>query len=757
METINNAYEQYPWASEATMEKLAGASIKNTATTVALSNVIAKAAGKDYQDKLQDIVRRNQKAKKTASEKGNDFYSSLKDSFSKSLNANNPFDVYENFNDSSLKDAADELADILPNNKAGIIMGKAVKIASKAAGGAGLLLAGLAAVVKMASQHQKELNDGMDLGMLDLGDMTNLKRVSYAAIGSFDEMMKIQRQSLPAFTNMAGDSLTGARQFAYFAAQAEQINIQNGKGDFGLGIQEFATALAGEAELLYQLNEVEALDAQGKKRITNSFAKVMGITTYMAGAFGEQRDAMLQEREANLTDVDFIDAYTRSTEVHLEKFGKAAMENSREGYNTLVTMLNALNMPPEFVENVKSTMNRARADLQFDAEVTNNATPEFLELLTLSGFGPEFLELMNTVLIGKDLSPPQVVNELSAIFRDAHDNGIMLMGTDEASVRQRELLVSITNITDARFAEMSKASEAYIETVGTGIEETDDFVDAADSFKKMKGQFASLTTVTYEVTSAIGSVVSWFLNLFNRENRYANMTTDQVISTMYGDGDTEEGEQVREEIEQIYERTSNIMVVTDNDGQEYELRVFYAGGQISGVQNLTDPEYAGNNVALLRQQVQKQVSYYETIASDFSQTEQAQTPEGQAQLVDMAQEAARARTVLQELTNFSNFGRHQAEVRMNDVGIVMVELKNDNDARYAEIKQAYDELVAAQDLRPQALDNVYFNRDQSQEDRNAAAQRLAEVNQQLTREYNEFVELLYSLGIDQELEAINGR
>ena len=112
METINNAYEQYPWASEATMEKLAGASIKNTATTVALSNVIAKAAGKDYQDKLQDIVRRNQKAKKTASEKGNDFYSSLKDSFSKSLNANNPFDAYENFNDSSLKDAADELADI---------------------------------------------------------------------------------------------------------------------------------------------------------------------------------------------------------------------------------------------------------------------------------------------------------------------------------------------------------------------------------------------------------------------------------------------------------------------------------------------------------------------------------------------------------------------------------------------------------------------------------------------------------------------
>lgn len=756
---INYIHSQYPWASEVTADKLSKISADSTVTVAALASVLSKSAGDTYVQEIENVIKEVKKSAKTSKEAGENFYGAIKDSFSKSLGANDMSKVMDRLNDTSLKDATAELAgSINPVNRASRAMRSSVEKLGKVLGPASTALGVLAAGFRLAAGQQKELNSAINMGMTstNLGSLTDLKRASLSGIGSFDEMMKIISGVMPTITNLAGDGLTGARQLAYFVAQAEKLNRTTGSGDWGLGIQEFAQALANEADVLYQLNEVESLDAVGKRRINNSFKNVMGIATFMSSAFGQERDSLLKEREANLTDVDFLYAYNKSSEYHTEQYGEAALENSREGYNVLISMMNSLGLPDDFVNNVSNTMNRARADLEFDSSVVNNATPEFLQQLNQLGLGPEFIDLMEGILVGQELTPPNVITELGSMFKNVHDNGIMLTGTDELSQSQREIMTSILNITDQRFDQMSNATQSYIDSLETKVEDTDDFIDAADGLKTLKGEFLSMATVSYNVSQIFGDIVEWIASIFVKTNKYSNMSVEQVGEAILGAPVTADGDTRFDEIRDIYDITKNTMTVTDPEtNTEMLVRVLYVNGQITGIDNVTNPEY-NNTIALAMEQLQSQQNEIGDFTREFQDTEQADTPEGEQYLRDLLQTRNRSVSLQRQLGQFQQQLLFK-DVRLNGLQSIVDEMLAESDAGAVDIDNAYSEFVQLQIERATAQVDVNFSRDLSSEEYDEASTTLSRLEDELRVSYNNLIETIQSLGIEQELDNINGR
>ena len=96
----------------------------------------------------------------------------------------------------------------------------------------------------------------------------------------------VTESALPFITASEGDVFKGQIALSQFL---QDINDNESFRDFGMTIQQQSQFLAQEAETLYQLGELDKMNAQGQDILINAFEGANKLGLFMADSLGQSR------------------------------------------------------------------------------------------------------------------------------------------------------------------------------------------------------------------------------------------------------------------------------------------------------------------------------------------------------------------------------------------------------------------------------------------------------------------------------------
>ena len=541
--TLAGIYNQYPWASEDTVTRMASLSrssnIKTTALAVALQQVTGISDAKELNTYMKNQVQNINKEIssgemliKNLTKSGKDISGSLYTGSS----GIESMTTFAGATAEALDHAAGALTGTLGTGKAAT----AVKWMTSATTGSAVALTGVAAVfATLITEQEKQVRAMIDLGLV-MGNIDNytLIRGQAADAGmTLKDYAGIMQATSAMIVGASGDMTTGVGTMHLFLTDDNMVkNLKH----FGYTPKELSQQLANESIELFQLNEVNELNLQEQLKVSKTFRMANEMGMYMADTLGVQRSAMLESRKIVRENIDFQLAMSRNREYLEEQYGEGAAENVRSAGDFLSMFFSATlgnELAGKFGEVFVGTV----GDIQLDESPINNmldsAFTEQLQLLGPRVFSTamKLIQDSATGQLGDSAEQIMAGRNLLKLIKESRP----LIGYSDSALAVNELIATVTTIPNGLFEGTVEEINAKLAITSSAIDGADDSIIAVGTLTRgfLQAQhaltpgFESMGTVMHVLDSTVGRFTDFWLDMFGGTNANGdpNTMTDVML------------------------------------------------------------------------------------------------------------------------------------------------------------------------------------------------------------------------------------
>lgn len=410
-EYFDQLVKNYPWATEEALEMLNSELTEGNMTIAKVAAIIGDGSKAVKVDRAKNKAEQAKKKAKTTQQK---VEAGLKESsgmMKKVMSQAEPANA--------IAELSHEVSKLLYNAGATVgnflgpatsKIGKGVQMATKAGGYAMVTATGLGVVyAKLLTEQDKYARQLINYGsVVSDVDMYTTLRSSIRGLGmGFKLYADVTESALPFITASEGDVFRGQMALSQFL-----LDIDNDKAfsDFGMTIQQQTQFLAQEAETLYQLGELDKMNARGQKTLINSFEQANKLGLFMADSLGQSRMDTLKLREEARNSDKLITGILQNAQFMNEHLGEMASANVQAAVGYFAPLAQAT-FGDEFREMFQRSVEATVGDIPFDQDAMNNIPQEFKEKLQTVGPGvlQMFEKMVEDTATGKISTPEEAV------------------------------------------------------------------------------------------------------------------------------------------------------------------------------------------------------------------------------------------------------------------------------------------------------------------------------------------------------------
>lgn len=451
-ESVRSIYEQYPWASEKTLEdalKHAGDRNQN------LKRIVKQQLDVDL-DELADAMELSASKlskissyAKTIEDDTKKFISSLDRVDDPLTGAAAMMELGARAIDGTVGGLG-ALAGKLP------LMGKVVGALGTVTGKTALVAAGTAAMfAKIASQQDKVIRSMIDMGYVtsNLDQYTDIRGFVSSFGMTIEEFIGSTADLNGMFANNEKGIMQGVGGFAEFLMQARNLAKDGVFPSYGYSPKELATRLIEEAEQLYMLGEIDQLDADAKVKIIENFKKSTETANYLGSQMSEQRSALLRARDEISENLSFRRALMVNSEELTDVYGENYETLLRERIAIVDSMNQSIFGKGEFSDNIINSFNNFLGNFQFDQTMINDIDPALRLMLNRLGALPEFTKLTET-LEKADASPQELIQAQNDFITALAENAVgqrALTSEERAIQSQAQAMLNLLPRADTQY------------------------------------------------------------------------------------------------------------------------------------------------------------------------------------------------------------------------------------------------------------------------------------------------------------------
>ena len=451
-DSVRRVYEQYPWASEKTLEEaLAHAGSRNAK----LKQMVRTHFDMDLDELVKAMENNSSKLDKISATSKNvvkttkDFISTLDRVDEPLTGAAAMMELGAKAVDGSMSGIG-AIAGKIPY--VGVIVGGL----STATGKTAVVGAATAAMfAKIASQQDKVIRSMIDMGYVtsNLDQYTDIRRFVSSFGMTIEEFISESEGLSGMFANNENGIMQGIGGFSAFLAEARQMAKDGLIPSYGYSPKEIGIRLIEEAEQLYMLGEIEQLDSKAKKKIIENFQKSTETASYLGSEMSEQRSALLRTREEVSANLSFRRALmVNSTELS-NQFGDNYEELLRERISTITSMNESIFGKGEFSDTITNSFYNFLGNYAFDQTMINDIDPAFRVMIDKLGALPEFTKVTE-LLAQTDVAPEDLIQAQNDFIRALANNA---QGQRALSPEERDLQARAQNV----LALLPKADAQY--------------------------------------------------------------------------------------------------------------------------------------------------------------------------------------------------------------------------------------------------------------------------------------------------------
>jgi hypothetical protein len=400
----------YPWAREATMDKVFAHSVK---TNLLLNQAIVQMGkGKNI---TKDIVNAFGEEEKNAMRR---IYRGATDAFSKILGKTgrdtDPIVLIANLAEQaawgiqSVNNSyanSDYIKRLLPNQ---LINAQNITVAAGAA-----LFTAERMIAEFASEQEKMLRAMINFGMVasDLEIYTSLRDSAAMQSMSLGNMIESLSDYNSVLVRLNGNTLSGYTDFLNFA------NVVHGTTgaatNFGYTGEQLTKRLADEARFLINSSLIDDLNNSSRDRITSNFYKTTAFAIGLANKTGIDRDNLLRQRAEALNEIDHVVSIRRLASLLENNMNTDAVNRSELAYGELAQVSEILG--PEFSKFMLQWVNRTQFDIEFNTTAMDNIPQNMVD--ALSFLGEEAIGRLARIVEKTSFGDYQTPGELSYDFQ----------------------------------------------------------------------------------------------------------------------------------------------------------------------------------------------------------------------------------------------------------------------------------------------------------------------------------------------------
>lgn len=545
---IDAIHAQYPWASESTLEQVAG---NFQGIQMTLGQVVAQIGQLSPAD-VRKVVKAADDAQDKAN-KGDSKAVAVGKQIKKSLDVTTSGSTSAN----AVAELSHEAAKHLAN--AGVATGNLIsrfgvagKVGSNvvnAVGTGGVVATGLAMVfAKLMTEQEKLARSMIDYGAVvsDQQLWTTLRSKTRLLGMGLKDYVEMTEAAKPFIVSAGKSAHMGQRSMADFI---NSIDTTEGFNDFGFSVQDQARFITQETETLYQTGQIQEFNNHTKQRVLDGFHSANKLALFTGNILGTQRDEALRLRDEARNNVDLQTALIQNTKFIQEKYGEVADKNITDAVG-FMAILNNATMGEDFAQNFQQHVAATLNDISYDESAANNIDADFLSKLRMVGPGvaEEYIKMVEDTATG-DIKTETQAAERQRKFVEMIRGGVLKVSAYAPELfASTELIAQARIIPDSYFkADLSElASNDYIAKL---TENADTSIDVIDNMSVTFQNLQEVITPGFDTIGTGFSMLSGtllgmgraFANLFGEEHkarfdeiyqRDLNKRYDEAIATM---------------------------------------------------------------------------------------------------------------------------------------------------------------------------------------------------------------------------------
>jgi len=542
---INAIYQQYPWATEDTLQKV---NSDMQEQNIHMGTVAAVLSKKDAAS-IREMARTTKQGKTKAKTAGRAALKTLvigQGALTRIMAEANPANA--------VAEISHEAAKLLANAGIGISnmgfgMGKfgaIVKGVARHAGTPLVVATGLGVVfAKLLTEQEKQARKLIEFGAVvaDIDHWSNLRYATRDLGMGLKDFEDVMNETKSFITQAEGGAFAGSLRMAEFAKEIDQDKTFR---DFGMGIQDQTRFIGQEIQTLYELGQITSMNDATKKRVIESYATANNVALFTANSFGMQREEALRLRDEARQNVDIRVALIQNEKFLRERYGDSASKNIEQSVGTVRVMNEAL-MGSDFAMFMENMIAGFTGEISLDQSAANNISEEWLKVLqSAPGLSEEIISFVEELGTGQFNNEQETIAAYRKIYRIITNSNMVITG-DDAELQKFNDLVSGAKIAAggteflradldtlgvdyfAKFADQSDSSIEVMNNMAIAFQNAQELL--TPGFSAMGHGFSMLS----DSVMTFGSAIS---RAFGQEERWAEgvaeLKEEQMISRLEG-------------------------------------------------------------------------------------------------------------------------------------------------------------------------------------------------------------------------------
>jgi len=419
-EQINAIFDQYPWATESTLDMVNSEVTENNVTMANIAAILGDSSQADIQNLQRKAEKASDQAEKTeskvirASKAG-------QTALDKIISGADPVNA--------VAELSHEVAKLLANAGVGISkytrgikgIGAAVSATTKVIGTGMVITTGMAVVfAKLLTEQEKQTRQLVDFGAVvaDQGLWTSLRSSTRKLGMGLKGYTEMAEGAKSVIISSEGDAYLGQMKLSEFIQQIDQSEWFN---DFGFSIQDQSRFITQETETLYQLGQITSLNAAAKQRVMESYKSANKLALFTGNSLGVQRTEALRMREEARNNIDLQTGLIQNAAFITAEYGEVGAKNISDSFG-LLRVLNETTFGADWAKSFEDHVAGTVGDISFDQSAVNNIDTAFLEKMRMVGPGvaEAYIQLVQDTATGKITSETEAVarqRELVALVK----------------------------------------------------------------------------------------------------------------------------------------------------------------------------------------------------------------------------------------------------------------------------------------------------------------------------------------------------
>ena len=417
---IDLIYQQYPWATEITLEKVSSSMTINNSTMAMIAAVLGKKDAASIRalsadaEEAEDLVTASGEATVKATKVAGGAMNVI-------MKSSDPVNA--------TAELAHEAAKIMANAGIGVSnmgagMGKwasGLKMVARHAGTPLVVATGMGIIfAKLLTEQEKQARQLIDFGAVvsDVDHWTNLRFATRDLGMGLKDFTDLMAESKPFLVQAEENLFEGALRLAEFAKEIDQDKTFR---DFGMGIQDQTRFIAQEIQTFYQLGELTSMNEVGRKRVIDSYRSANNLALFTGDVFGMQREEALRLRDEARNNVDLRVGLLQNKAFIEKTYGEQASKNISDATG-LVRVLNEQLFGADFAGAMESVITGFVGDISFDQTAANNISKTMIETLQgAPGASEALIDLVEKIGTGQFKTEAETVDAYKKFFKLIRD------------------------------------------------------------------------------------------------------------------------------------------------------------------------------------------------------------------------------------------------------------------------------------------------------------------------------------------------